>query len=234
MRALVVIVALFLGPITAYADQPLSMIGSAFKRPPGDALILLLPPSAEAVELEPGIPMLLQALHSELSAAGFRAALLDKANYETVWAQEVEAVGGIFDSATGAVKARQRVAAMAALARRLTRETSASLVLMPRLLTRKADLHGTKAAWDGRLMRVPTRGTFGGAPYSSGTTTAVSVQLVALTQNGDLAFSTYGGVTLPYIINFVTEKPEMRANVFSDEADLAEGVKIALTPLGGK
>ena len=234
MRTLVLIIALVLGSTVVQADQKSAIVGSTFKRPSAGALILLLPPIAESAELEAGIPMLLQALHTELSAAGFRTALLDKANYETVWAQEVEAVGGIFDSKTGTLKASHQAAAMTALAKRLTRDSSASLAVIAKLVTRKAELHGTKADWDGRLVQFPTKGAFGGTSNFSGTTTAVSVHLIALTHDGGLAFSTYGGVTLPYVVNFVSEKPELRANIFSDEADLPKGVKIALTPLLAK
>ena len=140
-------------------------------------------------------------------------------------------MGGIYDSKTGNLKPVERALAIAALAKRLTRETSAALVITPRLVLRKAELSGTKASWDGRLVLVPTRGTFGGSSSSTGTTTAVSVQLLALGHDGTLAFSTFGGVTLPYAINFVSERPELRANIFSDKSDLTKAAEIALGPL---
>jgi hypothetical protein len=234
MRILVLLVALVFCPALAQVANQSSVIGSAFKPPSSGSLILLLPPSAEAPELEPGIPMLLQALHSELASAGFRTALLNKANYETIWAQEIEAVGGIYDSTTGNLKPIERALAITALTKRLAQETSASLVITPRLILRKAELSGTKASWDGRLVLIPTRGTFGGSSFSSGTTTAVSVQLIALAHDGALAFNTFGGVTLPYAINFVTEKLELRENIFSSKADLSKAAEIALGPLTKK
>jgi hypothetical protein len=52
--------------------------------------------------------------------------------------------------------------------------------------------------------------------------------------NGSLAFSTFGGVTLPFIVNFVSEKPELRKNIFQLESDVIGGVRIALEPLLAK
>ena len=234
MRFLVICLFLLLQPAAAQVVQQAPVIASAFKAPPRGSLILLLPPSTEATELDPGVPDLLQALHLELTAAGFRTALLDKANYEVVWAQEVEAVGGIFDPSTGSPKPVQRASATVALAKRLAQETSASLVITPRLVVRKAELSGTKASWDGRLAQIPTRGSFGGSPSSSGTTTAISVQLIAIGSDGVLAFTTFGGVTLPFAINFVTERPELRENIFSDKTDLTIAAEIALRPLTKK
>jgi hypothetical protein len=234
MRILVLLFALVVCPALAQVSGQSSVTGSSFKPPASGSLILLLPPSTEAPELDAGVATLLQALHSELAAAGFRTALLDKANYETIWAQEVEAVGGIYDSRTGSLKPVERALAIAALTKRLAQETSASLVITPRLVLRKAELSGTKASWDGRLVLVPTRGTFGGSSSSTGTTTAVSVQLLALARDGTLAFNTFGGVTLPYAINFVSERPELREKIFSDKNDLAKAAEIALGPLTKK
>jgi hypothetical protein len=233
-HALLLAIVLAYWPMWANADQAGPMVSSAYSRPAAGALVLLLPPSAEVVELESGFALLLDALHSQLTAAGFKTALLEKANYETVWAQEVDAVGGIFDAKTGAPKNAQRAEAMMALAVRLARETSAALVVFPRLVTRQAELSGTKAYWDGRLELLQTSGTFGGSASSRGTITAVSVQLIAMSGNGSLAFSTFGGVTLPFIVNFVSEKPELRKNIFQLESDVIGGVRIALEPLLAK
>ncbi len=96
---------------------------------------------------------------------------------------------------------------------------------------RGPELHGTKADWDGRLVFAPTRGTDGGSSRHRGTTTAISVRLLAFTDAGALAFNTFGGVTLPYVTDFVTERPVMRADLFSPATDLAQGARIALKPV---
>ncbi len=234
MRALLVAILFACAFPCVHAEQAASLVGSTYLQPAPGAFVLLLPPSAEVVELEPGMPMLLKALHSELTSAGYKTALLDNANYETVWAQEVDAVGGIFDAKTGAPKYPQQAAAMSALAVRLASETSAALVIRPKLVMRQAELLGTKADWDGRQELVPTRGTFGARSEHRGTMTAVSVQLIAISGKGSIAFSTFGGITLPYIVNFVTEKPELRTVIFQLESDVTKGVRIALAPLLAK
>ncbi len=217
----------------AHSQTGAASIGSGFVKPAPGALVLLLPASADADELLPGLPLLLDALHAELTRAGYRTALLDAQNHATIWAQEVDAVGGIFDARTGASKPAALAAAMSALAQRLSRETKAALMIQPKLVFRKAELHGTKADWDGRLVLVPTRGTDGGLSSHRGTTTAISVQLFAFTDGGALAFNTFGGVTLPYVIDYVTERLVMRADLFSPATNLAQGARIALKPVLG-
>jgi hypothetical protein len=232
LHTLFFLAALLSAPLGA--QQPSSLIGAAYSRPSPGALVLLLPPIADPVDLEPGIPTLLKALHDELSSAGYRTALLDKKNFEVLWSQEVDAVGGVFDTRTGAPKLRERAAAVSALAVRLAKETSAAVVIYPGLITRTAEIHGTKAEWDGRLETIPTRGTFGGNSHHSGSTPAISVQLTAVSASGNVAFMTFGGIALPYIVNFVSEKPELRQDLFRSEKDVYTGVKIALSPLTKK
>lgn len=215
----------------AHSQTGAASVGSGFIKPAPGALVLLLPAIAEADELAPGLPVLLDALHAELTSGGYRTALLDPQDHATIWGQEVEAVGGIFDAKTGAPKPAAQAAAMSALAQRLSRETKAALVILPKLVVRKAEVHGTKADWDGRLVLVPTRGTDGGSSTQRGTTTAISVQLLAFTDAGALAFNTFGGATLPYVIDFVTERPVLRSDLFSRATDLAQGARIALKPV---
>jgi hypothetical protein len=52
-----------------------------------------------------------------------------------------------------------------------------------------------------------------------------------MASSGSFAFSSFGGITLPYTVNFVTEKPELRKDIFEAQADVAKGARIALTPL---
>jgi hypothetical protein len=223
---------LALATVRAHSQTGAASIGSSFVKPAPGALLLLLPASAEGDELSPGLPLLLDALHAELTGAGYRTGLLDAQNHATIWAQEVDAVGGIFDARSGAPKPAAQAAAMSALAQRLARETKAALVIQPKLVFRKAELHGTKAAWDGRVVFAPTRGTDGGSSRQRGTTPAISVQLLAFTDTGALAFNTFGGVKLPYVVDFVTERPVLRSDLFprADE-DLAQGAKLALKPV---
>lgn len=160
-------------------------------------------------------------------------ATLTRSNYETLWAQHSTAVGGVFDPSTGAQRNEAYAQAVSTLARTVCEEAGCELLLIPKLARRLAVLEGTQAEWDG--VRQPMRFK-DHAPLSSyratGTTPAISVNVLALSKTGAFAFRTYGGATLPFLTNVREAKAEPRADPFSDEQDLANAVRVALQPLG--
>ena len=101
-----------------------------------------------------------------------------------LWQQEVEAVGGVFDPVSGGMRTVQYGKALAALAQRIAADTQCSLVLRPRLLTRRARFSGFKAEWDGQARQSPVSGGFAGATRFDGHTVALSVELVGLVPDG--------------------------------------------------
>jgi hypothetical protein len=203
----------------------------AFTPPEAGSLIVLLPPEAEADELQAGLPLLLDALHRTLSSGGYRVALLDAANFATLWAQEAQAAGGLFDPVTGARRVEAHARAITTLSARVAGETGARLVIKPWLVLRTAELSGTKAVWDGQQRLVPARHQAGASAWYRGTTTALSVDLLALQASGALAFRSFGGASLPFVVNAARERLEVRENLFSTPDELHDGVSIALRPL---
>jgi hypothetical protein len=194
-------------------------------------LILVLPPTFEFSELEAATPHLLNALHKNLVAAGYRAALLDRSNHDLVWQQEVDAVGGIVDPVSREPRQAAFDLAIRTLVARVSRETGATMVLRPRLVLREAQMSGTKASWDGQTRWIPATGIGGGTAHFSGSTSAVSVQLVGFQSSGQFAFLAYGGVSLPFRTNFNTRASEFRNDLFSSPTEVMEGTAIALRPL---
>jgi hypothetical protein len=80
--------------------------------------------------------MLLDQLSRQLKASGYKVVGLDPANYQVLWAQEVEAVGGVFDAATGRLRPAQYARARDQLVQRVSADTKAAMVLEPHLLLR--------------------------------------------------------------------------------------------------
>jgi len=201
-----------------------------FVVPPPGALVVLLP-APKAPDLAAGEMMMTAQLHRQLRALGYRTALLDTANHAKVWAQEIEAVGGLFDPGTGAPRPGAHARALSSLARRICAEASCALVMQQRMVLREARLGGTKAEWDGQRRRVPVVGA-GMDNYSfSGQTGALSVELVVFTKDGEPAFRSYGGASLPYRLNAGKEGNEIRPDLFDNDEEIADGVRIALQPL---
>lgn len=98
---------------------------------------------------------------------------------------------------------------------------------------RPTQLGGTKADWDGQSKLVPTALTFGDSFTYSGTGKGLSVELLALTTNGDIAFRSFGGTSLPYRLDRSRSDLELRKDLFASDRETAEGVAIALKALTG-
>ena len=232
-RLLVVAFALALtacassGPRRVVTDN---YISPNFQQPPAKSLIVLLPADVEAEDMRPGVASMLNALNQKLSAAGYKVVALDQASHDVIWQQEVQDVGGVYDPNTGAVRELAMMNAVGHLVQRVSSETGAGMVILPRFVLRRAEIAGMSAVWDGQQRRVPTFGTAGDTLTQSGSTLGLSVSLQMIATSGELLMNTYGGALLPYRVNARTAKNEVRADLFADEAEVAEGVAIALAP----
>lgn len=173
-----------------------------------------------------------EQLHRQLIASGYKVAILNTANYEEIWGEEVAAVGGIYDSATGALRHEAYAAAMSSLGKRICDELKCALVVRQRLIARKATLDGKMAQWDGQQRFMPVSQEGAGGAYSFfGSTYGISVELTAIAGDGLLVFRTYGGASLPYQANIYEARHEIRPDLFFSDKEIADGVRIALEPL---
>lgn len=206
-------------------------LGAAYARPAPGALVILLPPKASLEEVRDGEQFLLQQLHRQLSAAGYRVKALDAANHSVIWNQEVLAAGGIYDAATGALRTGAYARALSGLAQRIATDTGAALVISHSLVLRKAQFSGAMAQWDGQSKVQPTSRSAGENYRFDGTTPAISVELLGIAGNGAIAFKTYGGVALPYRADTWAGTSAVRKDLFANDGETAEGVRIALQPL---
>jgi hypothetical protein len=214
-------------PPQAAADN---RVAPGFVPPKPGALVMLLPPEKNFADLVPGQAMLTEQLHKQLTAAGYRTALLDKANHDDLWRQEVEAAGGIFDPATGARRNEAYARAMANLAQRVCAEAKCALVAQHQLVLRRAELKGRYATWDGQRREIPLTRITADVRFS-GSARSLSVMLNVIASNGDSAFRTFGGVTLPMQVDVDEARQKMRTDLFTNDAEIADGVRIALAPL---
>jgi hypothetical protein len=199
-------------------------------RPPAGALVILLPRTDEDKHLARGEELLVEQLRAALTQSGYRVAMLQAANYATIWQQEVDAVGGIYDPTNGQLKTPAYGQALSQLARRVCDEAKCSLLLRHRLVIRTAELDRQVARWDGQERRFPLATTAGSQWTFSGQTPALSVELLAMSADGRLAFRTYGGASLPFAADVAGAKAVLRPDLFDRPAELADGVRIALRP----
>jgi hypothetical protein len=207
--------------------------GKGFVAPPKGSLVAVVPPLS-ARGLESGEALMSAQLSSQLKSAGYRIGLIDRANYADLWSQEISAVGGIFDPTTGASKPQAYYQALSNLARRICDEAKCAMLIQQRLILRPAQLVGGVAEWDGQSKEVPKTNTRGYDVRLRGTTTGVSVELTAMTAEGQLGFRGFGGATLPFAANISDVKVDLRTTLFPDDQELAEAVQIALQPMLAK
>ena len=231
--ALIAALLIALSGCASIAPSPAAdnRVAKGFLPPPQGSLVILLP-EPKSKDFSKGEAMLAKQLHRQLTAAGYKAAILDATNYDELWREEVAAVGGIYDPVTGALRHEAYASATSALAKRICDELKCALVVRQRFLARKASLEGMMAQWDGQQRHIPVSQGGVSKTYSfSGSTYGISVELLAIAGDGAFAFRMYGGVSLPYQTNIHEVRNEIRPDLFSDDKEIADGVRIALGPL---
>lgn len=199
--------------------------------PPTSSLVVFMPPRAAAAELAKAEPLVAQSLTTRLKKLGYRTATLSKDNFEQLWSDEVTAVGGLFDPATGQPRPEAYALAVAGVASTVVQQTGATLVLFPQIVMRPAEFSGTKAWWDGQTRLVPTRGLSGDSARFSGSTQASSVEILAIRSTGSVAFRKLGGASLLLLVDFLSSRNELRRDLFEDGTEIDEAVAIALEPM---
>jgi len=217
-------------PVTPAAPTE-EYVAPFFKAPSPGSLLVLLPTKSSSPEVVGGEEFVLQQIHRQLTGVGYRVVALDAANYAVVWDQEIKAVGGIYDTRTGALRTAAYAQALSALAKRVASETRGAMVISHSLVIRQAKLLGTTAEWDGQRRTPPTTRTYGSEYRFHGTTSALSVELLAISGDGTIAFKTLGGTSLPYRADTLAGQYEIRPDLFATDSETAEGVRIALKPL---
>lgn len=210
-----------------------NILGANFARPPAGSLIVLLPP-AQIKEVGAGGDLMATQLGSQLLAAGYRVAMLPDSNYNEIWKQEVDAVGGIFDQVSGALKSESYTLAMSHLASRVCMETKCAMIIKQKLVDRTATINGAVADWDGTSRRIPLKNALGESWKFNGTTTGISVELTAVMADGAIGFRMYGGASLMFQTNVLDAVNEPRPGLFQDDKEIADGVRVALQPLLSK
>ena len=195
--------------------------------------VALLPVKSPPTDLAAGDLLVQQQLEAQLRAAGLQVVPVDAARFEALWANEVRAVGGLYDPASGALRTAAYGTALSQMARHVARETHAAFVIDHRLVVRHAELSGSNAQWDGQRRTQPTLRAYGSESRFDGTTTALSVQLLVLSGGGELLLKSFGGTSLPYAADVREGRFVLRPGLFDTADETADGVRVALRPLLG-
>jgi hypothetical protein len=119
--------------------------------------------------------------------------------------------------------------ALGRLMQRVSSETHAAMVMRPQLVLRRAEISGMSATWDGQQRRVPVFGLGADTITNDGSTLGLSVGLDVFTSSGERYAYLWRNL-LPYRINVLSGKNEVRSDLFANETEVFDGVGIALKP----
>jgi len=112
------------------------------------------------------------------------------------------------------------------------------IALIPAVVSRTAKLSGQMVIWDHVKQRLEIKGFGSGSNREwSGTRLGLSLEIDAYDSAGAWLFTSYGGISNPYIINTKEEMNELKPRLFDSEKDkelLQKGVEAALEPLKKK
>ena len=201
-----------------------------FRAPAPGALVVLMPAAPIAAAESAGAHLALVQLDAQLRAAGYRVMAVDDANFADLWRSEVEGEGGLYDPQTGKPRPEAMARIWISLARRIGEQTHCALVLDYQLVPRSAAMSGKKAGWDGVVRDISIKHGDDDTTMS-GNASALSIELLGFSASGDLLLRQFGGTSLFYRINTISKRAEIRPDLFLDDTETAEGVRVALRPL---
>ena len=206
-------------------------VAPTFSKPQQGSVIVVLPPQAQFPEFSDGQDVVEEELIRLLVEAGYKVQRLVREDFAVAWKEEVLAVGGVFDAATGQRIPGRYDEALGRLARRIVNDPTNTIVLASRLVLRPATLYGASAQWDGQT-RSPRSAQNTGLPVMwSGTTKGLSLELTAVAPDGQRLFTTYGGLALPYRTDIARSEMELRSDTFAHHIEISEGTTVALRAL---
>jgi hypothetical protein len=144
--------------------------------------------------------------------------------YTRQWQHETEVVGGVYTADNTEFKGKEYLQALNNLLRKSCSDTECALILDVRLVIRPAVINKGRIEWDG-LQQVLAEPAAGNTAYG------MSVEISAITPNGELAFKRYGGVDVPQQYRISDYQKIERPTRVAREDAIASGVRIALQPL---
>jgi hypothetical protein len=233
MRFAAITIPLALLVACASLDPPApadTYVAAGFSKPSRGSTIVVLPPQAQFPEFADGQDVVEEELIRSLVEAGYKVQRVVRKEFTAAWKEEVLAVGGLFDAATGQRIAGRYEEALGKLTRRIVNDP-ATLVLGSRLVLRSAPLFGASAQWDGQTRSLRTTGDAGTPVIWSGTTKGLSLELTAIASDGRRLFKTYGGLALPYRTSVDRSEMELRSDTFARRGEISAGTAVALRPL---
>lgn len=225
----IAVVFMFLQGCATSVAAPEYQTAEGFQGVPATARLLVVPMTATSQWHEPGIPQMTDILKAQLSAR-YQVSMLDAVRFQRHWSEAVNQVGGFFSSVNGTFHRERYLQAVRLFARQINPQGRYDVILFPALVDRTAESKGRYAHWDGVKRRHQNEGVQLADARWHGTTRGLSLELNAYDGEGAWAFTSYGGLVLPYYYAMEGRVPEthFKTTLFREKANLQHGVQVAV------
>ena len=202
---------------------------AGFQGVPAKSRLLVVPMTISHKFHEAGRPLVTGMLERELDAR-YQVFMLEGDTFQRYWAEAVQQVGGFFSPVDGSFSRQRYLDAVRLFAKRANPESRYDFILFPALVTRTAESKGRYAHWDGVKRRHRNKGVQLADAHWHGTTRGLSLEVNAYDGEGAWAFTTYGGLVLPYYYTMDGRVPEthLKKTLFSEKDNIQSGIKVAV------
>lgn len=231
ITALIAITFSLLSCVLCAAEADPNSYADAFPTIPKNARIALLPMAYDFAAVPQEVPVIQASIVDQIKMLGFTPVnvKLDPASTQ----KEISQLFMLVNVAHKDVRPAKQ-----AFLQNLKSQTTFDIALIPAVVSRAAKLSGQMAIWDNVKNSLTVKGFGSGASVGwSGSQMGLSLEIDAYDASGNWLFTSYGGISIPYIINTRDSTNDLKPRLFESEKDqgyLQKGVEVALKPLTKK
>lgn len=231
MLAVVAAVVSLVSSVTLAAEDDPNVYADKFPTIPKNARVAVLPMATDFPAVPQEIPIIQEAISQQIKELGLTPSIV-KLDAATTPQSTIQLFTLSNSSYKDVRSAKQNFIAG------LKGQTNYDIVLIPAVVSRTAKLAGQSASWDNVKASLTIKGFGSGANSEwSGSRLALSLELDAYDADGNWVFTSYGGISIPYLINTREAVNELKPRLFETKKDqdtLQKGVEVALRPLTKK
>jgi hypothetical protein len=193
--------------------------------------VLLLPATSLHKELNGSLTDVASELDRQLDAAGFTVVHAEPDVFEAAKKKALEVSGAVYNPKVGRYVPLNREVYVAQLMSALSVTYKHNVVIKPDLILRTAVVDGDYAKWDNLKREIEIINKPKTPFQMPDRAKGLSLRLKYYTRNGAMLDTSYGGVSLPYVLDFASGKAEYQLKeLFFKQKDLQNSVELALAP----
>ena len=214
--------------------KPTHKISGSYQGLDSSKRIFLLPVTTEVSEAKQGSDKVQALLAAQLKASGWDVATMSDANYQTLWQQITDSVGGLYSPVNGQFEAEKYSQAIYKLNVIINQQEQYAAVLQPEIVLRSAQLDGSDAKWDGVTVKQVEKRVRPNKYDWTGDAPAISVRINAYDASPKWLFTSYGGLSLTQDVLYTANDKatfKIKDDLFENDKNIDKGIALALQPI---